>query len=88
MVYFVRSRYAFSFRQKIFFCGLLISVLFILARCAFRVAELKDGYDGEIITHEIPFIIFEGVFIVVAAIALCFGHPGVASKREPAMVDS
>ena len=66
------------FRQKKLSCGLLFSVHFILARCAYRVAELKDGYNGEIITHEIPFIIFEGVFIVVAAIALCFGHLGVA----------
>jgi hypothetical protein len=73
-----------SWRLKTFFSGLLTSILFILARCAYRVAELRDGYDGDIITHEIPFIVLEGVFIVVAAIALCFGHPGLVFDREQA----
>lgn len=71
-----------GWRLKTFFIGLLTSILFILARCCYRVAELRDGYDGEIITHEIPFIVLEGVFIIIAAIALCFGHPGLVFDRE------
>jgi hypothetical protein len=73
---------AFGWRLKAFFAGLSAAIILILARCVYRVAELKDGYAGEIITHEAPFIALEGVFIVLAAVCLCFGHPGLALKRE------
>lgn len=83
MVRYWRSgRMALTPKLKIFFSGLVTAILLILARCCYRVAELRDGYDGEIITHEIPFIILEGVFIVVAAIALFFGHPGLVVDRQ------
>jgi hypothetical protein len=67
---------------KAFLSGLLLSILLILARCAYRVAELKDGYDGETITHEVSFITCEGVLIVLAASALCVGHPGLLFGRR------
>ena len=73
---------AFGWRLKAFFAGLSAAIVLVLARCIYRVAELKDGYTGEIITHEGPFIALEGVFIVLAAVCLCFGHPGLALKRE------
>lgn len=73
---------AMEWKLKTFFSGLLTSILLILARCAYRVAELKDGYSGDIITHEAPFIALEGVFIVIAASALCFGHPGLVFGRR------
>lgn len=70
-----------GWRIKSFFAGLSAAIILILARCAYRVAELKDGYSGEIITHEIPFIILEGVFIILAVVALGFGHPGLVFDR-------
>ncbi|KAK7211079.1 hypothetical protein V2G26_018257 [Clonostachys chloroleuca] len=70
----------FEWRLKAFVTGITISVLFILARCAFRVYELKEGHSGAAITHEVPFIIMEGVFMIVGTIALFIGHPGLALK--------
>lgn len=73
----------FGWRLKAFFAGLSVSIILILARCAYRVAELKEGYSGEIITHQAPFIVLEGVCIFLAAVALCVGHPGLALDRTP-----
>uniref|UniRef100_A0A8H7N177 Uncharacterized protein n=1 Tax=Bionectria ochroleuca TaxID=29856 RepID=A0A8H7N177_BIOOC len=70
----------FGWRLKAFVAGVTISVLFILARCAFRVYELKEGYSGAAITHEVPFIIMEGVVMIIGAITLFIGHPGLALK--------
>ncbi|KID86527.1 sphingoid long-chain base transporter RSB1 [Metarhizium guizhouense ARSEF 977] len=90
MVRYVRSGRtgSFGWRLNTFFLGLASSVLLILARCAYRVAELKDGYNGSLIREEIPFIILEGVVIVIAAIALCFGHPGLVFGRDEARKSS
>ncbi|KAF7556927.1 hypothetical protein G7Z17_g1020 [Cylindrodendrum hubeiense] len=70
----------FTWRVKTFFVGLTSAVILLLIRCTYRVAELKDGYDGELFKEEVPFIILEGVCIVLVAIALCFGHPGILIK--------
>jgi hypothetical protein len=70
----------FSWRLKTFFAGLSTATILILVRCTYRVAELRDGYDGELFKEEVPFIILEGVAIVLAAFALCFGHPGLLIK--------
>jgi hypothetical protein len=82
MVRYWRSGHmdSFGWRVKAFFVGLAASIILILTRCIYRVAELQDGYSGELITHEIPFIILEGVVIVLASIALMWGHPGLAIK--------
>ncbi|KID79522.1 Efflux pump himE [Metarhizium brunneum] len=90
MVRYVRSgrTRSFGWRLNTFFLGLASSVLLILARCAYRVAELKDGYNGSLIREEIPFIILEGVVIVIAAVALCFGHPGLVFGRDEARKNS
>lgn len=83
IVRYARSGLASSFgwRLSVFFSGLAVSILLILTRCIYRVAELQDGYDGKLIKHEVPFIILEGVCIVLAGLALCFGHPGLVFDR-------
>jgi hypothetical protein len=72
----------FGWKLKTFFSGLSVSILLILTRCAYRVAELKDGYNGSLIREEAPFIALEGVIIVLAAAALFFGHPGLVFDRD------
>lgn len=72
----------FTTRVKTFLGGLTAASLLILARCAYRVAELKDGYSGSLVKEEGPFIGLEGVIIVLAAISLCFGHPGLVLKQN------
>ena len=71
-------------RLTVFFVGLASAIILILVRCAYRVAELRDGYNGELIKEEVPFIILEGVLILLASVALCFGHPGsVFDRKQP-----
>jgi hypothetical protein len=72
----------FGWRLTAFFTGLTSATLLILARCAYRVAELQDGYNGKLIKEEAPFIVLEGVFVFLAACMLCFGHPGLGLKRD------
>lgn len=49
-------------RQKLFFAGLSTAFALILARCAFRVDELSEGYtDSSKITHELMFVFMEGL---------------------------
>ncbi|RGP81133.1 rta1 like family [Fusarium longipes] len=72
---------AFGWRMIAFFLGLSAAIILILTRCIYRVAELRDGYSGDLIKHEIPFIILEGVVIVLAAVSLFFGHPGLVFNK-------
>ncbi|KAH7329366.1 RTA1 like protein-domain-containing protein [Stachybotrys elegans] len=73
-----------KWRARVFFTGLITATILILARCCYRVAELREGYSGELMRHEIPFIIMEGVVIVLASISLFFGHPGLVFKDKVA----
>ncbi|GFP52068.1 hypothetical protein ACSS6W_003944 [Trichoderma asperelloides] len=72
----------FGWRLTAFFTGLTSATLLILARCAYRVAELQDGYSGKLIKEETPFIVLEGVFVFLAASMLCFGNPGLGLKED------
>lgn len=51
----------FTPRVKVFFAFLVAAVLLILTRCAYRVAELHEGYSGAIIREQGLFIGLEGV---------------------------
>jgi hypothetical protein len=48
-------------RDALFFGFLVAAILLTLARCIFRAYELKEGYKGDLITHEDLFIALEGV---------------------------
>lgn len=50
-----------SRRVRLFFSFLVVAIVFILARCAYRVDELSEGYDGPLIRNEGLFIALEGV---------------------------
>jgi hypothetical protein len=49
-------------RRDVFFLSFLVlAISLTMARCIFRAYELKEGYKGELITHEDLFIALEGV---------------------------
>ncbi|KAM3465064.1 hypothetical protein NHJ6243_001863 [Beauveria neobassiana] len=73
-----------AWRSVAFFAGLVAACVFILTRCSFRVAELKDGYTGELFREEVLFIVLEGVMVVIASIALMFGNPGLVFDKSTA----
>lgn len=51
----------FTPRMKAFFGFMAAAVLLILTRCAYRVAELHQGYSGTLIREQSLFIGLEGV---------------------------
>jgi hypothetical protein len=40
---------------------LVLAVVLILARCAYRIDELSQGYDGKLFHDQATFIVLEGV---------------------------
>ena len=48
-------------RFKIFAIFLSVSIVCIYARCCYRIAELKQGYEGHIFHEEGTYIVFESV---------------------------
>ncbi|KAK5627545.1 hypothetical protein RRF57_003260 [Xylaria bambusicola] len=73
-----------SLRLKLFLCSLSLAILLILGRCAYRVAELSEGYSGTLFHDEPLFIGLEGVLIVLAVVALSIGHPGFVFNADQA----
>lgn len=51
----------FTRRLWVFFSFTGTATLLILARCAYRLAELHEGYGGELVRDEALFIGLEGV---------------------------
>ena len=74
-----------SRRMYGFVAGLYGATLLILARCAFRCYELKDGYGGDAVADEGLFIGLEGVLVVVAVFSLGIGHPGLLEGKLDAV---
>ncbi|KAI0512756.1 parasitic phase-specific protein PSP-1 [Xylaria bambusicola] len=73
-----------SLRLKAFLGSLSLAILLILGRCAYRVAELSEGYSGTLFHDEPLFIGLEGVLIVLAVVALSIGHPGFVFNADQA----
>lgn len=63
-------------RLKIFVVFMSSAILLILARCIYRVEELREGYTGKMMTNEALFIALEGVLVVLAVTCLLVGNPG------------
>lgn len=62
--------------------GLAIASFAILIRSAFRVAELRDGFESSLANNEVAFMILEGAMIVLACLALSVGHPALFVKMS------
>ncbi|KAK0621833.1 RTA1 like protein-domain-containing protein [Bombardia bombarda] len=74
---------AMGARVKLFFGFMAAAVLLILIRCGYRLAELREGYDGELVREEGLFIGLESVMVVLAVFCLCVAHPGFAGFARP-----
>lgn len=54
-------------------CATFVSTIFILIRCIYRCAEMKEGWVGHLSTTEVWFCIFDGCMIAVAVwVCTCF----------------
>lgn len=76
-----RTAAGFTMRLKLFFGFIGLAIVLTLARCAYRVDELSQGYDGPLISDEGLFIGLEGVLIVCSVYCLTIGHPGLVFGR-------
>lgn len=61
-----------------------ISTLFILVRCIYRVAEMAQGWNGYLATHEVYFAALDGIPI---SIALAVSHSHCPPFIFPTVVD-
>ncbi|KIW23368.1 uncharacterized protein PV07_11575 [Cladophialophora immunda] len=65
-----------TLRFKGFLAAIAIAVITITVRSAYRLAELQDGFDGQLANDELVFMILEGPMIIAAVTALTIWHPG------------
>ena len=67
---------------KVFTASLLLATLAILVRSIFRVAELWEGFSGDLWNNETDFLILDGAMIALATICLTVMHPGTAFGKD------
>lgn len=58
--------------------ALSIATAAMLTRCAFRVAELSQGFKGSIWFNEVAYMVLEGGSISLCVLLLTVGHVGIA----------
>ncbi|KAM0813310.1 putative Sphingoid long-chain base transporter RSB1 [Seiridium cardinale] len=80
-IYRSSSRGQLGRRPKLFFSFLALAILLILARCSYRLAELHEGYRGNLVHDEPLFIGLEGVVVISAVYCLAIGNPGFVFKK-------
>ena len=70
-----------SFKFKGFVAGLTLATICIFWRSVYRVAELGEGWQGNLIRHQWFFVGFEGVMVIVACFALNIFHPAFTFRE-------
>jgi hypothetical protein len=76
---FVKLREGWHFRG--FVAALSLATICIFWRSVYRVAELSEGWTGNLIRHQWLFVGFEGVMVIVACFALNIFHPGITFRE-------
>ncbi|KAF2633117.1 RTA1-domain-containing protein [Macroventuria anomochaeta] len=67
---------------KVFLVSLLLATVAILVRSTYRVAELWQGFSGELWNNEKDFMILDGGMMSLAVLLLTVFHPGPAFKEQ------
>ena len=70
------ARLRSSARFKGFLSALALATVCIFIRSIYRVIELAQGWQGELIKNQRYFIVLEGVMVIIAVLALNVFHPG------------
>ncbi|TVY17590.1 Sphingoid long-chain base transporter RSB1, partial [Lachnellula arida] len=70
-----------SWRFKGFIAALALATICIFWRSVYRVAELGEGWTGNLIRRQWLFVGFEGVMVVVACFALNMFNPAFSFKE-------
>ena len=56
--------------------AMFLSIVVIYIRSIYRVIELSQGWSGYVITHEIYFVILDGIMMVISVGVFNIFHPG------------
>lgn len=72
-----------SKRFKYLLYSLAISAMLIFFRSVYRVAELSEGWKGELMSTEKYVMWFESLPVTLAGLLLTIFHPGYCFKEEP-----
>ncbi|KEF56423.1 uncharacterized protein A1O9_08004 [Exophiala aquamarina CBS 119918] len=64
-------------RFRAFIWAIVIAITTILIRCSFRVAELSEGFKGELANNEVLYMIFEAAMMSICVFVLTIAHPGL-----------
>lgn len=70
---YIKLRSGWKFRG--FLCALALATVCIFWRSVYRVAELGEGWTGNLIRKQWLFVGFEGVMVIVACLALNIFNP-------------
>ncbi|KIM93548.1 hypothetical protein OIDMADRAFT_46178 [Oidiodendron maius Zn] len=70
-----------SLRFKGFVGTLTLATICIFWRSVYRVAELSEGWTGNLIRHQWLFVGFEGIMVIVTCLALNVFNPVFAVKE-------
>lgn len=65
-----------SMKFKGFLIALAVATTGIFIRSIYRVIELSQGWEGELIKNQTYFIVLEGAMVIIAVLALNLFHPG------------
>jgi hypothetical protein len=76
-----RLRRSKRFRYLLY--SLAISAVLIFFRSVYRVAELSEGWKGELMSTEKYVMWFESLPVTIAGLLLTIFHPGYCFKEEP-----
>ncbi|PWN47424.1 RTA1-domain-containing protein [Violaceomyces palustris] len=63
--------------------AILISTIFILIRCLYRIVEMSQGWTGYLAVHEVYFAVLDGIMIFVAVAVFVVIHPGKYLPTHP-----
>lgn len=74
----LRKRWLF----RIFPLIISIGVACVYVRCVYRVIELAEGWSGYLITHEVYFMILDGLMMALTCFVLVFFHPGIVYSGD------
>jgi len=75
---FVNLRQGWQF--KAFLAALALATICIFWRSVYRVAELSEGWTGNLIRHQWLFVGFEGVMVIVSCLVLNVYNPAIMFK--------
>jgi hypothetical protein len=67
---------------RLFLVAIGIATVTILIRCSFRVAELSEGFKGDLANDETLFMIFDGAMMLICVLVLTLAHPGITLKER------